>query len=60
MASSTTVNINLTPDLFRYVKSKATGSGYAGVSEFVREALREKRLREQREGGEFGGERHGR
>lgn len=50
MPSETTVIVNLTPDLLRYVKARASGGGNAGVSEFVREALREKRLREQGEG----------
>ncbi|MCC6590236.1 MAG: type II toxin-antitoxin system ParD family antitoxin [Bryobacterales bacterium] len=46
MASETTINVNLTPDLYRYVKSVEKSKRYTSVSEFFREALREKKERD--------------
>ena len=46
MATETTINVNLTPDLYRYVKSVEKSKRYTSVSEFFREALREKKERE--------------
>ena len=46
MPSETTINVNLTPDLYRYVRSIEKSKRYTSVSEFFREALREKKERD--------------
>ena len=46
MASDTTINVNLTPDLYRYVKTVEKSKRYTSLSEFFREALREKKQRD--------------
>ena len=40
MASRTTLNVSLTPDLSRFVESRLRSGKYQSASELVREALR--------------------
>lgn len=40
MASRTTLNVSLTPDLSRFVQSRLRSGKYQSASELVREALR--------------------
>jgi antitoxin ParD1/3/4 len=40
MAARTTLNVSLTPDLSRFVKSRLRSGKYQSASELVREALR--------------------
>ena len=42
MASNTTMNVNLSPDLYKYVKAAVKSGRYTSASEVVRVALREK------------------
>ena len=51
MPSDTTMNVNLSPDLYQFVKAAVKSGRYTSASEVVREALRERRdeaLREVR------------
>ena len=43
MASNTTMNVNLSPDLYKYVKAAVKSGRYTSASEVVRVALREKK-----------------
>ena len=43
MPSDTTMNVNLSRDLYKFVKSAVRGGRYTSASEVVRDALREKR-----------------
>ncbi|MBX9738274.1 MAG: type II toxin-antitoxin system ParD family antitoxin [Phycisphaerales bacterium] len=45
--STVTMNVSLTEVLKRYVDGKVSSGVYGSASEFVREAIREKLLREQ-------------
>jgi antitoxin ParD1/3/4 len=52
MASETTLNVNLSRDLHRFVRAAVRSGRYSSASELVRDALRAKRdeaLREIRE-----------
>lgn len=43
MASSTTLNVNLSRDLYEFVRAAVKSGRYASASEVVRDALRERR-----------------
>ena len=43
MPSSTTMNVNLSRDLYEFVKSAVSSGRYTSASEVVRDALREQR-----------------
>ena len=43
MPSGTTMNVNLSRDLYRFVKAAVKSGRYTSASEVVRDALREKR-----------------
>ncbi len=43
MPSDTTMNVNLSRDLYDFVKSAVKSGRYASASEIVRDALRQKR-----------------
>lgn len=43
-----TTNVSLTPQLEEYIQSRIQAGDYATTSEFVREAVREKRERDYR------------
>jgi antitoxin ParD1/3/4 len=43
MPSDTTMNVNLSRDLYHFVKSAVKSGRYTSASEVVREALRERR-----------------
>ena len=43
MPSDTTMNVNLSRDLYRFVKAAVKSGRYTSASEVVREALRERR-----------------
>jgi antitoxin ParD1/3/4 len=43
MPSDTTMNVNLSRDLYQFVKSAVKSGRYTSASEVVREALRERR-----------------
>ncbi len=47
MASRTTLNVSLTPDLSRFVESRLRSGKYQSASEVVREALRLLEARDQ-------------
>ncbi len=49
MPSDTTLNVNLTPDLYDFVKAAVKSGRYTSASEVVREALRSKRDQALRE-----------
>jgi antitoxin ParD1/3/4 len=43
MPSNTTMNVNLSRDLYKFVKAGVQSGRYSSASEIVREALRDKR-----------------
>ena len=43
MPSDTTMNVNLSRDLYQFVKAAVKSGRYTSASEVVREALRERR-----------------
>ena len=49
MPSDTTMNVNLSRDLYEFVKSAVSSGRYTSASEVVRDALREKRDQALRE-----------
>jgi antitoxin ParD1/3/4 len=49
MPSSTTMNVNLSRDLYDFVKSAVSSGRYTSASEVVRDALREQRDQALRE-----------
>jgi antitoxin ParD1/3/4 len=49
MPSDTTMNVNLSRDLYDFVKSAVSSGRYTNASEVVRDALREKRDQALRE-----------
>jgi antitoxin ParD1/3/4 len=49
MPSDTTMNVNLSRDLYDFVKSAVSSGRYTSASEVVRDALREKRDQALRE-----------
>jgi antitoxin ParD1/3/4 len=49
MSSDTTMNVNLSRDLYDFVKSAVSSGRYTNASEVVRDALREKRDQALRE-----------
>jgi putative addiction module CopG family antidote len=49
MPSDTTLNVNLSRDLYRFVKAAVKSGRYTSASELVRDALREKKETSLRE-----------
>jgi antitoxin ParD1/3/4 len=49
MPSDTTMNVNLSRDLYRFVKAAVKSGRYTSASEVVRDALREKKENALRE-----------